>query len=233
MQQLTNIGNAILTMTSREIADLTGKEHKHVLTDIRKLLEELDIDGPEFRRIYMDSMNRQQTEFVLDRELTDTLLTGYSAIARRNVIARWHKLESEKAAPAVPQTLSAALRLAADQADLIEAQKTQLAIAAPKAAFVDAYVDSSGLKGFRQVAKLLKANEARLREFLSEKKIMYLLGGEWMAYQQHIDAGRFAVKAGTSQINGRAFNRSFFTTKGIEWLAGLWVVHCLDSEVAA
>ena len=87
----------VATMTSREIAELTGKDHKHVLTDIRNLLAELEIDGPEFRRIYLDTMNRHQTEFVLDRELTDTLLTGYSAIARRAVIARWHKLEAEKA----------------------------------------------------------------------------------------------------------------------------------------
>ena len=137
-------------------------------------------------------------------------------------------------APAVPQSLSAALRLAADQAEQIEQieqQQVQLDIAAPKAAFVDAYVESSGLKGFRQVAKLLKANEARLRKFLSDK-IMYLLGGEWHAYQHHIDAGRFSVRTGTNPANQHTFNRSLFTPKGIEWLAGLWAVHCLKGDAA-
>lgn len=28
-----------LTMTSRELAELTGKEHKHVMRDIRTLIE--------------------------------------------------------------------------------------------------------------------------------------------------------------------------------------------------
>lgn len=140
------------------------------------------------------------------------------------------KLQADTA-PAVPRSLSQALRLAADQAELIEAQQVLLAIAAPKAAFVDQYVESTGLKGFRQVAKLLKAKENQLRAFLS-KGVMYRLGGEWHAYQHHIDAGRFEVKAGASEVSGHAFNRSLFTPKGVEWLAGLWAVHGLNGGAA-
>lgn len=51
---------------------------------------------------------------------------------------------------------------------------------------------------------------------------MYKLGGEWVAYQQHIDAGRFETKAGTSEVSGHAYNSSLFTAKGIEWVAGEW-----------
>ena len=98
--------NQALTMTSREIAELTGKEHFNVLIDIRKMLAELGEDELKFQAIYFDSMNRKQTEYLLDRELTDTLLTGYSAIARRKVIARWHELEARAAAPAAPTTAS-------------------------------------------------------------------------------------------------------------------------------
>ena len=114
--------------------------------------------------------------------------------------------------------MAEALRLAADQAEQIEKQQAALAIAAPKAAFVDQYVDASGLKGFRQVAKLLKANENHFRLFLIENKVMYRLSGEWVAYQNHIDAGRFSVKTG--EANGHAFTRSMFTPKGVEWVAG-------------
>jgi len=106
------------------------------------------------------------------------------------------------------------------------AQASALALAAPKAEFVDRYVDSTGNKGFRQVAKLLKANEARFREFLEDEKIMYKLGGEWTPYQQHIDAGRFVVKTGVSESD-HAYNHAKFTPKGIEWIAAQWAVHCL------
>ena len=143
---------------------------------------------------------------------------------RRRVLARLNELEAKTAKPAfqIPTTLAGALRLAAEQAEQIEQQQTQLAIAAPKVAFVDGYVEATGLKGFREVAKLLKANEARLREFLIDRKIMYRLNGEWVAYQPHIDAGRFEVKTGKSDRSGHAFNRSMFTPKGLQWIAGEW-----------
>ena len=45
----------VLTMSSLEIADLTGKQHKHVLTDIRNMLNLLDIQSAVFTADYKDS----------------------------------------------------------------------------------------------------------------------------------------------------------------------------------
>lgn len=85
------------TMSSREVAKLTGKLHKNVTVDINKMLLELGEDELNFQRIYLDSMNRKQTEYLLDRDHTDCLLTGYSTIARMRVIKRWKELESKQA----------------------------------------------------------------------------------------------------------------------------------------
>jgi phage antirepressor YoqD-like protein len=217
--------NPVLTMTSREIAELTGKEHKHVIRDVRVMIDELEKDGPTLgHREELDSRGYTSL-FHLDRELTDVLLTGYSAKLRRAVIARWHELEG-KTSHNIPTTLSAALRLAADQSDQIEAQQAQLTLAAPKVAFVERYVESTGLRGFREVCKLLGANESRFREFLIDTKIMYRLGSSLMPMASHMDAARFVVKTGTSD-DGHAFNSAKFTTKGVEWVAGLWAVHGL------
>ena len=219
------------TMSSREIAELTGKRHPDVKRDIQAMASELEEDVSDFARIYLDSMNREQTEYLLDKELTETLLTGYSAKMRRAVVRRWTELE-EQVRPRVLATLpdfsnpAAAARAWAEQFELQQAANQALIEAAPKIAFVERYVESTGLKGFRQVAKLLKANESRFREFLLDKKIMYRMGGEWQAYQPHIDAGRFEVKAGTSD-SGHAYNQSKFTPKGVNWIAGLWAQHNL------
>lgn len=88
--------HANVTMSSREIAELTGKEHFHVKRDIEHMLQELGKDASSFGGIYMDSMNRQQTEYRLDRELTQTLITGYNIPLRHKVIKRLNELEAAR-----------------------------------------------------------------------------------------------------------------------------------------
>ncbi|MGH2435020.1 MAG: phage antirepressor KilAC domain-containing protein [Pseudomonas sp.] len=221
------------TMSSREIADLTGKQHFHVKRDIEKLLADLGEDASTFGCTYLDGQNRTQTEYRLDREHTDCLLTGYSAAMRMAVIKRWRELEegSGRVIATLPDfsNPAAAARAWAEQYEQRQVAQQALAIAAPKVEFVDKYVESTGLKGFRQTAKLLRANEARFREFLLDKKIMYRMGGEWQAYQQHIDAGRFDIKTGTSE-SGHAFNQAKFTPKGVTWVAGLWAQYNLEAQ---
>ena len=82
-------------MTSREIAKLTGKQIQHVNRDVVAMLSELELDTSSFGRIYLDTMNRQKNEYVLDQELTFTLITGYSIKFRNAVIKRWLELESQ------------------------------------------------------------------------------------------------------------------------------------------
>lgn len=108
---LVDSASTMATMSSREIAELTGKEHFHVKRDIEGMLRELQEDATNFGCIYLDSMNREQVEYRLDRELTDTLLTGYSAVLRRRVIARWRELEAG-AKPALPNYADALRQLA-------------------------------------------------------------------------------------------------------------------------
>lgn len=227
MQQITT---SAVTMTSREIAELTGKRHPDVKRDIENMMRDLAEDVSKFARIYQDSMNRDQTEYALDRELTETLLTGYSAPLRRAVIQRWRELESAVAAPpaALPDFTNpaAAARAWADEVEAKQVLQLELAAAAPAIEFVEKYADATGTKGFRQVAKLLKVKENAFREFLLDKKIMYRLGAELTPAAPHLDAGRFVVKAGKSE-GGHAYNAARFTTKGITWIAGELAKHQL------
>jgi phage antirepressor YoqD-like protein len=219
------IGAAEATMSSREIAELTGKHHFHVKRDIEKMLAELGEDTSKFGCIYVDGVNREQTEYRLNRELTETLLTGYSAVLRRKVIARWRELEAgQPSTQALPNFRDpvAAARAWADSEEQKQLLQIELAAAAPAVEFVQRYADSTGTKGFREVAKLLNANENLFREFVIEEKIMYRLAGVLTAYGNHIEAGRFCVKAGTARGNGHAYNASRFTPKGVTWVAGEW-----------
>jgi anti-repressor protein len=145
-----------------------------------------------------------------------------------------------KAAPAitVPTTLSAALRLAADQAEQIEQQTAQLEAQKPAVEFVGRYVQAAGSMGFREVCKTLGANEREFAAWLLNTAIAYRLGGRLTAFQNHIDAGRFEVKAGSTKPEqgkeARAFTQTRFTPKGFEWIAGKWAAYQLqNTEVAA
>jgi hypothetical protein len=86
------------TMSSREIANITGKRHDNVKRDILAMLKELKADALSFEDIYLDGRNREQVQYQLDREHTDCLLTGYSAPMRMKVIRRWRELEQQQGA---------------------------------------------------------------------------------------------------------------------------------------
>lgn len=217
MMALNPISQVILTMTSREIAELTGKEHKHVLRDIEVMLAELDLNKEGYAQTWTHPQNGQTyPEYALDRELTDTLLTGYSVVLRRKVIARWRELESANL-PAIPKTMAQALRFAADQAEQIEAQQLLIEQQKPAVEFVDRFVEAKSAKGFRQVAKILGIKE---REFISElasDKVIFKQGSNWLPIAEHQHNGRFTVKTG--EANGHAFIQTRFTPEGIAWVA--------------
>ena len=229
MNSLIATVNAV-TMTSREIADLVEARHNDVVATIERLFGKGLLRSSRKTRREETGGRPIEVYDLIERD-THLVVSGYSDEHRARVIDRWQELESQQS-PKLPQTMAQALRLAAEQAEQLEAQQEQLALAAPKVAFVDRYVEATGLKGFREVCKLLKANESRFREFLIDRQIMYRLAGVLTAYQNHIDAGRFEVRTGVSDSE-HAFTSTKFTAKGVDWIAGEWAKHQLRAEVAA
>lgn len=101
---LTNlIPSAPLTMTSREIAELTGKRHDNILRDIDTLILSLSSEMRNgFESSVYESGNppREYRQYILDRDSTYCLIAGYDATARMKIIKRWQALESGEATPA-------------------------------------------------------------------------------------------------------------------------------------
>ena len=230
MNQLIEMNNEV-TMSSREIAELVGKEHKHVMRDLRVLSEQLGDMFEGVVQVWTHPQNKQQyEEYAIKRDTCITLLTGYDSVSRMKVIKRWQELESAQK-PSIPQTYAAALLEAGRLAMELEQAEAQLAIAAPKAEFVDRYVDATGTYGFRQVAKMLSVKENWFSDFLIEKAIMYRLSGRLTAHSGHIDAGRFVPRAGVAK-NDHAYTECRFTAKGVEWVAGEIAKHKAVAAIA-
>ena len=227
-----------VTMTSLELVDYINEDrrdaaltHANFLAKVPKVLGET---SHSFECDLPDGYGRLRRGYRFLKREACLLAMSYSYDLQAKVFDRMTALES--ASPEVPvfnipKTYSEALRLCADQSEQIEEQAAQLAIAAPAVAFVDKYVEATGLKGFREVCKLLGANEARFREFLQDSRVMYRLGGEWTAYQPQIDAGRIVSRTG--EKDGFAFTSVKFTPKGISWIAGEWAKHGLKAKAEA
>lgn len=133
----------------------------------------------------------------------------------------------------VPQTLSEALRLAADLNDKVEAQAKQIAEDAPKVEAFESWMDSEGNALIRNVGKAipkLKMGQNRLYQALREKGV--IIGDTTEPYQKWVDAGYFVQKPRTWFDPKAGVRRPSFTTmvtpSGIEFIRRLFA----KSEVA-
>lgn len=211
-----------LTMSSREIAELVGSRHDAVRKSAERLAADQILTSPlvgfdfEHRgNVYQEYRFSKRDSLVLVARLSP----GFTAA----VVDRWQELEAQVSVPQfnIPTTLSGALRLAAEQAETIESQQLLIEQQKPAVEFVDSYVHADGLMGFRQVAKLIGANERKFRQMLLDQGVMYYLSGVLTPMAPHIKAGRFEVKTGEAD-NGHAFTAAKFTPKGIEYVSRLW-----------
>lgn len=194
MNQLMPIDKPV-TMSSREIAELTGKEHKNVIRDIREMVAVLEKDGADLSHLVERKDGRGYTaEFMLDRALTETLLTGYSIPLRHRVVTRLRELEnvSQHHEPvSIPRTLPEALRLAADLAE----QNTHLQLVvseqAPKVEALQRIAEARGAMCLTDAAKHLGIQRKRLLEWMRENRWIYRREGSarWVAYQPREAAG--------------------------------------------
>lgn len=101
-----NMINNTVTMTTVEIAELTGKAHKNVLRDAYGVIEKVTGLKSEPCSIneqslgfteatYRDGRNAERPMLILDKHLTFTLITGYDTGLRHNVVGRWIALEAQ------------------------------------------------------------------------------------------------------------------------------------------
>ena len=91
-----------VTMSSREIAELTGKEHRNVMRDIRAMLRDLydDVGMLGFEHTEINTQNGVAYPiFKLPKRETLILVSGYSTELRARIIDRWQELEAKVAHP--------------------------------------------------------------------------------------------------------------------------------------
>ncbi len=207
---MTKENASILTMSSREIAEITHKEHKNVLRVIRDLIEQNLV--AQIEPLKFEYRNQWFDYYELNKRDTFVVVARLSPEFTAAVVDRWQALENrQKPTALIPQSFSEALMLAAQ----LQAEKERNA---PKVAFVDHYVEVGTSKSFRETAKILKISERALVNRLVEDKYLYRQSGVLLPYQSAHTKDLFTVKTGTAE-HGHNYTQTRVTSKGIEFIA--------------
>lgn len=200
-----------ITMGTREIANLLGRQHSNIKVSAERLAENgtIALQGSKF-----EHNGNTYEEYLLDKRSSLILVAQNCPEFTAAIVDRWQWLESLQA-PKIPQTYAAALIEAGRLALEVEKQAEQLAIAAPKVAFVDNCVERSTLLTASQVAQKHKMSAIKLNKFLDE------LGG---VYNKGVKRGRVFcqpfIDKGYGELKQTELGHSqaLFTTLGEQWI---------------
>lgn len=115
---LTN-ADEVTTMSSLQIATLTGKEHYNVLRDIKKMFEELEINALRFEGVYFDAKNEERPCYDLPYRESMILMAGYSVKLRAKLVDEWIELKERARLSAVAHWRSLGLPASTDEHELM------------------------------------------------------------------------------------------------------------------
>ena len=162
MNDIMQVNNINKTMSSREIAELCVKEHRHVLRDIDDL--NATYAGMALPKVgqsnYIADNGQSYRQYLLSKEQTIDLITGYRADIRIRINRRWQELEQQAQAsspvmPALPNfTNPADAAIAwAEEYKAKEAAQAEVIELKPKAEALARISSSKGATGIRDTAK--------------------------------------------------------------------------------
>lgn len=220
--------DGIKTMSSVQLVEVINEyrkkeginialQHTHFLQKIEK---ELNGDEANYRSTYLDRANRQSKCYLLPKDECILMLMSESRIVRKGVLDRLNELENDLT-PKLPQTFSEALKLASEQAEIIEKQQLLLTEQAPKISAFENVIDNANTYTLDSVSDILNIGRTTLAKMLEEKK--------WKTVKEThgTSSTRYAEENGYAktlyeyiQINGKDIKTKRFVLKkkGLEKL---------------
>lgn len=196
---------------SLKIAQVFGKQHKNILQAVRNLINTAENSAVQswfYETSYTAENGKDNPLFVMNRDGFSLLamgLTGAKAMKFKvGFIEQFNQMESalkqNNSHPAIPQTLSEALRLAADQAERIEVQQRQIEEQRPRVLFSQAVETSSESVLIGELAKIICQNgvetgEKRLFRWMRENEYLCSHGERYnQPMQRYVEMGLFEMK---------------------------------------
>lgn len=212
---IKKIGGADV-MDSRDVAEMIGKSHAHLMRDIAGYIKDMKdnpkLDSPQFfiESTYISKQGKQLPCYLVTKqgcEMVANKMTGSKGtIFTAMYVTLFNKYEREhrqKDHYQIPGTYSEALQLAAIQTKKLEEQK-------PMVDYFKAQMHNPGLMTVTEIAKDYGWSATRMNRELAKRKVIYRKGKNWVLYQKY--AGK-----GYCQFEGYAYDHNKGIHNNLKW----------------
>lgn len=240
MKNLVQVEDNQVVVSSRDVSEHFGKQHKHILESIEKMkAENSALIKMFFPTTYKVNGNKKSYPmYLMNRDGFSLLVMGFTGKKalewKVKYIEAFNAMEQQLAAAQqnkeleLPKDYPSALRALATQCEvnlkLVEENK----ILAPKAEFYDAVADSESLTSMGDVAKILARGIGRnkLYKILRENNV---LQKDNIPYQRFVDADYFKVIETNFMANGNSVvvKTTYVKQRGIDYIRKL-----LDKKIS-
>ena len=216
-----------LVVSSRVIAEQLGKEHKHVLESLNKLiLESQNLDSLIISSTYeVEGQNRKYKEYLLTEKgftLYVMNIQGYNDFK----LAYINEFERMKLALQNPLTMLLSLdkeTLALTALQLtqqVQAKDNIILEQKQKVEYFDKVLDSSNSHSVTSVAKMFEMSAKGLNLLLSQQGVQFYQGGMWHLYAKYQDKGYTKTKTYVDNF-GNTRKSLQWTEKGINFISDI------------
>lgn len=217
-----------VTIESREVAKMVGKDHGKLMRDIRgysKDLAEATIGMGDFflEDTYLDANNQSRPCFLLTKqgcEMVANKLTGKKGtVFTAKYVQKFNKMEqSQVSSYMISDPIERAKKW------IEEEQQRQLLITdnvikeqliaeyEPKITYLDEILSSKNTLTITQIAADYGMSAVKLNQILFQKDVQRKVGGQWVLYSKHMNKGYTKSKTFTNETG--SYVQTQWTQKG-------------------
>ena len=211
------------TMSTVEIAELTGKRHDNVMRSARDLKERGIIVSPQIEEVFHNGLGgaQKRSAFHLNKVESINLVSRLSQEYMSAIISRWLELEEASKSPRVSdltrRDLGLMIASEAERADRAEAKVAELA---PKAEVHDMVSSTDGLVSVQHALKLGGGSPNKDQHKLIEAKLRFKGDdGKLQPYQTAVEQGLFRMRL--RPVGEKSYPQTMVTPKGVQRIARL------------
>ena len=190
-----------MVVSSREVAENFGKEHKNVLRIINEKLTNSKLSSLNYfiENNYTDIKGENRKEYLITRDGFSFLVMGFTGAKadewKLKYIKAFNNMEKtiQKVLPSNYKEALQQLLVSEEEKERLQLENAQqqqmIGELKPKADYTDKILQNKGLVTITAIAKDYGMSGQAMNEKLHELNIQYKKSGQWFLYEKYHDKG--------------------------------------------